>query len=94
MKEQCRTLLELVRPIHSTGWAVCYKIKWQACLQALHLLEQGLFPCLPMVAWAWIKGLGFMEHIKEEQFTPDKVWSIPPASTTCTMASSSPAETF
>ena len=69
--------MELARPINSTGWAVCYRIKWQAVLQALHLLEQGLFPCLPMVAWAWITGLAFMEHIEKEQFTPDRVWSIP-----------------
>ena len=77
MKEQCRTLLELVRPIDSTSWAMPYRVKWQAFLQALHNLEQGVFPCLPMVAWAWIKGLGFVEHIDKEPFQPDRVWSIP-----------------
>mgnify|MGYP001466300911 CR=1 FL=1 len=70
-------MLELVRPINITGWAVCYRIKWQAFLQALHMLEQGLCHCLPMVAWAWIKGLAFSQHIEQEQFMPDKVWSIP-----------------
>ena len=77
MKAQCRTWLELVRPIDSTGWAVCYRIKWQAFLQALQMLEEGVFPCFPLVAWAWIKRLGFSEYIEKEPYKPDRVWSIP-----------------
>ena len=30
-----------------------------------------------MVAWAWIKSRALIEHIEQEQFTPDRVWSIP-----------------
>ena len=77
MKEQCRTLLELVRPIDSTGWAVCYRIKWQAFLQALQMLEEGVFPCFPLIAWEWIKRLGYSEYIETDPYKPDRVWSIP-----------------
>ena len=79
MKGQARELLDLVRYIDTSDWGLVYKIKWHAFLQGLSGLESNpaIFPCLPMIAWAWTKGFGYDSHIEVDSLGNHTTWSIP-----------------
>lgn len=58
------------------GILFCLGVRWSCLLKCAEHLSLAQMPCLSMVAWAWVQGLQFEEHLVESGYVTDK-WAIP-----------------